>query len=808
MGQSVLRSRTSSEALLGLWVRGRAALFVALTFAGVVGALAPARAIDDAVRRWAVRVVSPREAPTRVILMTVSPDDVRSGACRTTLYDLLRQGGASGAVSWSHAASLCASTAQADSATAALGFSNLLLAPDGRIDGLTQIRDARLQTLGIRDGRWIASAPGRIVPGLRLDDLVEGHVPPATLAKRVVVVALEGGPEAGVGDFLDARSVASALDGVLEGRTAEDAPRWAGALSALALSMAALLFRDWPFRWRAVVFVGIAGTLVGVELLGAWMAWAALLPLPSIALATTIAVGSERLPRRLLGRRLLKRAVADAETTKSVPETDGAFFSGVSRLAGYLHPADFVLVAERMSKGSEDRSEIVFRAADSSALALVAEPNRDITRAPYCDEEGHPRTGVLSGFLVMREMPVVCVALTVRGVLEGFVFLCGQKAADAFAKDPRRSQRVARDLGGLLRQRRMERGSDSSRVASAVDEGDSNVAVAHLLSRAKARADLAALAARHLPDAMITADSLGDVRSINRKMIEALSAAGMDVARLSDGAELPRGTLFVDQVIGQLKAAEPTDLGEIFISAHRRAEGITLPVSPAADAKPMFLTLRVLRRKTHGAIVPAGYVAVLRELRPTVTGASIPPDVARFAPADGLQVVRLWEELGSVVDKAARASSRQIRLASKRGSALVIAQRGTVFPALTAFLVEGAKLQVDDRPPFVTIRERSNNVEIAIRDLRLGIPRATLERIVETPTVAPMELETLTTLLHAVEDSQGQARVAGDEAWGADLILRFIRARVAVGRLSDAPPRMASVRPIKRRVGSDPPSRH
>ena len=719
------------------------------------------------------------------------------------MYDLLREGGATNAVLWSHAATLCNGAVENAGPFASMTPANLIVSPDGRVEGLTRIHDANLLSAGIRDARWVASPPPAAVPGLRLADLVERRAPAAVLSHRTVVVSIEDVSEAGPTGFPDASAVASILDGVLESRTPGDAPGWAAALSAVALSAVFLFARRRPGRQQAT-FVGGAGiALLGIELLGAWTAAGALLPLPSIVAGALLAVGIEKLPRVLHGRRLLTSAMADAQKAEGGRVTEEQFFSGISRLATSLHPADFVLIGE-LVQGS---FELVLRSADATAVALVAEPNRDVRKAPYCDERGNPRTGRLSGFLVMRDTPVVAVGLTARGGLEGFAFLCGQNAAETFAKDPRRAQRLARDLGALLRQRRMERDADTSFVAPAPGDTDSNVAAARLLNDAKVRFDLAALAARYAQDATLYADPLGDIRSVNRKMAAELSAAGVAVARTTDAGELPRGTLLVDEVLARFSGPDGTESREILVGAHQRADGVTVPVAIGSNRRPMLLTLRVLRRKAHGVIVPVGYVLSLREPRATA-GASIPPSITKLAPVDALQVVRLWEALDSVVEQAARLSSTQIRLAARRGGALVIAQRANVFPALTAFLIEAAKLQHDDRPPLVTIRERSTSVEVAIRDLRLGIPRSTLERIIETPAAAPPELETLAALLQALEDSQGKAQVKGDETWGADLVLRFLRARVAVGRLSEAPPRLASVRPLaKKRAASDPPSR-
>lgn len=793
MGLGIIRSALTAPA--GRKVLAHLRIWLALAVALVVGAASPARSADDSVSRFAVREAAPSRPPSRVILLTVSPEDVRSGACRTALYDLLREGGAASTVLWSHAATLCTAVVENTGPVASMTLANLIVSPDGSIDGLRGIRDASLSSAGIHDARWVASAPAAAVPGLRLADLIDRRVPAAVLSHRTAIVSIEDDSEGG--------PVASVLDGVLESRTPGNAPGWAAGLSAFALSAVLLVARGRPGRQKAAILGGAGIALLGIELLGAWTASAVLLPLPSIAAAALLAVGIERLPRVLHGRRLLRSAMADAQKAVGIRVTEEEFFSGLSRAAMRLHPADFVIVGELVPESFE----LVLRSADAAAAATVAEPNRDVRRAPYCDEKGNPHTGKISGFLVMRDMPVVAIALTARGGLEGFAFLCGQNAAEAFAKDPRRAQRVARDLGALLRQRRMDRDAGISFVAQSPDDADPNVAAARLLSDARARFDLAALAARYATDATLYADPLGDVRGVNRKMAAELSAAGVAVARATDAGELPRGTLLVDDVLARFCGPDGTEAREVLVGAHQRAEGVTVPVAIGPDRKAMLLTLRVLRRKAHGVIVPVGYVLSLREPRAAV-GSSIPPSITKLAPVDALQVVRLWEALSTVVEQAARHSSTQIRLAARRGGALVIAQRATVFPALTAFLVEAAKLQHEDRPPLVTIRERSTTVEVAIRDLRLGIPRSTLERIVETPAAAPPELESLAALLHAVEDSQGKAQVKGDETWGADLVLRFLRARVAVGRLSEAPPRLASVRPLaKKRTASDPPSR-
>src|SRR5262249_36055857 len=155
--------------------------------------------------------------------------------------------------------------------------------------------------------------------------------------------------------------------------------------------------------------------------------------------------------------------------------------------------------------------ELRFRRVEGTTDAIVSEPNRDVRKAPYSGERGTPRTRVIDDFLVMRDMPVVAVALEARGTLEGFAFLCGPKARDAFSKEPKRAQRVARDLGALLRQRRMERTKAATEDAQSQDEADPTLAVTRLIDGARTRLDLMTLAVREAPDALLYADAFGDV---------------------------------------------------------------------------------------------------------------------------------------------------------------------------------------------------------------------------------------------------------------------------------------------------------
>ena len=127
----------------------------------------------------------------------------------------------------------------------------------------------------------------------------------------------------------------------------------------------------------------------------------------------------------------------------------------IASLAEQWHPANVVLVAQLPAR----QWHLKFWNYGSAGEELIDERRRDIRRTPYCDEQGVPTIRVVRNYLVMKEMPVLVVPLMALGEIEGYVFLCGDRAETAHRSDPSIAARLSTELGLIMRRRRLGRAS-------------------------------------------------------------------------------------------------------------------------------------------------------------------------------------------------------------------------------------------------------------------------------------------------------------------------------------------------------------
>lgn len=759
---------------------GTPARVVAILTALVVAWAAPLEPWDDGATRLVLRALAPPSPPRRVVLLTVSPAEMRDGVCSQGLSRLLTEGGASAALLWSSAATLCAPSAEESAAIVALPRRGVRFGPTGSVDGFEAIDDPRLRALGLEEARWLVAPSRTSVPGVLLADVASGRVGTTPFARRLVVVAMGEESGGGVAVSEEGAGVAAAVGAVLDGGARRSAPRWASGLLGAAMAGAlvwALRRRRWV-RVVAEVSLALVALVIASDVALARAFAPALLPLASLAAAAASALGVLLVPSALFWRASMARASSLVDRAArlrgaSTPRSDGELFSRLAELAAQVHPADFVLIAELPAEHWEMR----FWTRDGAGESLVAEGNRDIREAPYADDAGVLGVRLLRRFLVMRDTPVVMVPLSALSELEGYLFLCGDKAEQAFVDDPGVAERLGTDLGLLVRQRRARRADADSGHLPGARAADPLVDDA--LDRATSAEDalealeLLGALVREAPTALMLADPFGDVQIVGRAMAEVLGHAGIVLPRSGSEAPLPAGTLSLGTVIGTLCEADSREVARTLAELLANPAGIELPVDNAPH--PMTLALRALRRESSGISAVAGFVATLCERARTTS--AYPPNVTALPSRDGLTVVPIWEVVSAAVGAASKKAGAPVKMASARTSAYVIVQRSTIVPSLTAFLAEAARLGSSSHPPIVAIKEKSLALEISILDLQLGLPLAAIQRVIDAPVAAPPELETLARLLRAVEESQGSVRLKAGGGWGSTLILSMLRAR-------------------------------
>src|SRR6185436_4830652 len=156
---------------------------------------------------------------------------------------------------------------------------------------------------------------------------------------------------------------------------------------------------------------------------------------------------------------------------------------------------------------------------------------------------------VVRNYLVMKEMPVLVVPLLALGEIEGYVFLCGDRAESAHKADPSTAARLSVELGLLMRRRRLGR---ASLTELSVDAPLTSKGGGELASGAQVVNDemeLLDAMVRDAPVGLMLADSFGHVRMLSREFASWLAAFGATLPALRDDALVPAGALTLANVL-------------------------------------------------------------------------------------------------------------------------------------------------------------------------------------------------------------------------------------------------------------------
>ncbi len=581
--------------------RPSTATIATIGIAAAVAALAPLGSLDQRARSWALGVTAPAKPSRGVIVVEITPAELRRGACDVALPDALRRGRATGALLPPALDALC--DVQSGSGVARLPATALHQDSEGAILGFdmdaVELEGAR--SLGLSSARWVARRARGSVPVVELAAIGAGRVPPSVLADRVVIACLA---VRGAGDPFELR-VADAVAGALDGAVRKETPWWtAPPLPIAALIGAFAVQKHWGGMRAVLVLLGALILAVALHLvlaltgLGLWPL-ASVLAATGVGFAGLLVVAARNWQRTVAGTTDLLRSVSLKPPPPSEDEEeDSSRWAMVRALAADAFPADRVLVAEH-----DDAAHVLRFHGLPDEADLIAEPERDPRRPPYRDEGGLVVVQIVRGFLRGDDRPALLVPMTAHGDLQGYVVLTGTTAVEAHLEDPFRAQILGEELGLLLHPASLIDGASPSLRRSEPNK------LAHLMSRARALAEqarfLSALTAA-LPVGAAWADETGRVRIINKRFAAALASTGLSFPPEVLRGILPSDALSLSGLIGQLAGSEKMDLVRAM-----RGQGWTTTISIGEPSVALRLTVRAERRRGAGASAIAGYVLVL-----------------------------------------------------------------------------------------------------------------------------------------------------------------------------------------------------
>ncbi|MEY2931261.1 MAG: hypothetical protein RL033_2010 [Pseudomonadota bacterium] len=689
-----------------------------------------------------------------------------------------------------------------------------VLRSSARRDALGRVAGWRMEGAAepLSLAEWVRPLSSGALPTLDWNQLESGQVSPELLRGRQVLISAVL-DETRDHDQLE-RSLAAAITG--EG-IRRRVPAWLLGLGAFAVAVGwAETLRRRGYRQGLSFALLLVPLVAGLSFGLAKFASVAILPLASLGVAwltgAAAMIGPELVrERRSLGRanELMERAALSR--VRGVDQLDDAeFHAKIAGLADQCHPANVVLVAQLPAR----KWHLIFWRYGSAGEELIDERRRDIRRTPYCDEQGVPTIRVVRNYLVMKDMPVLVVPLMALGEIEGYVFLCGDRAETAFRADSSVAGRLSTELGLMMRRRRLGRASLTELSAGGRRDSKGSGELASGAQLVSDEMELLDAMVRDAPVGLMLADSFGQVRMLSREFASWLASFGVKVPPLHDDAIVPAGALTLASVLEHL-LAQPAEgasrrIAELVGSKDALRLTVTTPTAQGGEA--LTLRLRALRRTTLSVDHVTGFVATLVPTDapgPSSRGAS---PVISINGVEELSAFPLASVVRDAIAGVNRTLKRQVLLEPSMSAAHCIGKKGQLTAALRTFLTDSAMQE----SPVLVLREKSRDLELIIHDLDLGVPAGALDRVMNAPHHPPAGLEALGRLILAVEDSHGSMRVVSGRGWGSRLILRLHRARsvMMVGHsrfpsaraVSEGPNRTSQIPPAPRRpaVGEPP----
>lgn len=765
----------------------------------VVAGLSPPGPLSDWLNRLLLTTVERPDPVRTAMVVYADPRGLALGDCPHHLAQLVSEASLQAVVLLPPADGLCAPEGipRVPTEVWPVGVPRTDLM--GRAVGFVRapaIEASPLRRAGVPFPTWFAPGQAAATPALSLDDLVSGQVPLAAIGGRIAVVevAAQASPRA--------RLAATALARALESPTLSPPSRILVALSA-GLIAALIVWTYIRGLWLATL---VAAGLFAAVWLSAWVSFAFELagpwPLIPLLLVPPGALLGLQVPRWLANRRALAHATDLIERAALMRSAalhtiaDAEFWARVGDLAMQAHPADSVLVAE-LPPGKWHLKFWTYRGMGDN---VIKERRRDIRRTPYSNEEGTPGICVTRRMLVMEGTPSVVVPLIAMGEVEGYIFLCGDQAERAYHASPEIAQRISRDLGLMLRRRRIGILGEGKwrRRGDHVARGPSLDTVQLVEGAELALGDLKMLntLVRHAPVGLLYADAFGHVRVLGEAFAEWLPRLDVRVpAGASEGTLLP-GTLMVGDILGNLRDdhGESASLAQVIGSETGVRYEVPVPRAETDDPndpqRMMVFTLGALREQADGLSWVAGYVGTLAEavMAPTVEQGNtvrLPIGTA----VDVLTVQALSTSIRDVARAAAASSGRPVQYESPREMGHAIAYHRSLADALTDLLYDLSLRDTSGNGPVLTVEEGTETVDIHIMDVMFGLPTSALRRALLAPSDPPDGLQSFGRLVLSVSDSHGRVRVKEDD-WGVTVTASLLRARPLAVRPSLRPPPM------------------
>ncbi len=620
---------------------------------------------------------------------------------------------------------------------------------------------------------WVRPYAAGALPTVDGRSIERGHIEAGILRGKVVIVTLARAGQ--VDEYFErvVLSLAAAMSPAAERRSVSPF-----IVAALAVAWGALWLRTTERRgnrWGSLVALGGFSIGVFAAAVLATLLKSGVLPLFTLTCAFVAMVVTRAIPAAISERRTLRRANQLVERAallrmRGLDQIEDAdFYARVASLAEQWHPANVVLVAQLPAR----KWHLVFWNNGSVGENLIDERRRDVRRTPYCDEQGLPAIRVVRNYLAVKEMPVLVVPLVALGEIEGYVFLCGDRAEIAFRSDPTIAHRMSIELAMLMRRRRLGR-------ATIEDLGDARRgstrarAIAAGAQTVTEEMDLFGAMVREAPLGLLLADAFGHVRMLGKVFANTLTASGVVLPPMRDDAMLAPGSLTLVTVLEKLTGSTPEEAQLRLAELVGSPCGLTLQLKgpESARSETLMLRCRALRKHVLSVEHVAGFVAVLSESEMRM----VPTNVVPLPALDELSAFSLSAVVEEVAATANRTVRRRVIFEPTASQAQCIGKRSKLVQALRAFMAEAATHQ----SPVIVLREKSRELELAIHDLDLGVPLGAIERAMNAPHHPPRGLESLGGLILAVEESHGSMRVADARGWGMRLVIRLHRARSVV----------------------------
>jgi len=764
-------------------------LAAGLLAAGLVY-MAPLREADDWVNAGLLRLLSTREVATAAVVIRVEPNVESIRTCTQRLEVLAAEQRLSSVLLLPPADQLCPLETEPHLPSGSVTRGSLRRQSPWGIVGWHHKASANgslAQALGGSLPPMALMPDPRGTPVVALSKDAIGRLGATDLSGRVGVV------EIAARSTLEATEVASLASAIVQGNGKRPAPPLIGALlGVLLVSLLRMVQRRMnPPWWVSIVasWLLLFGVASGALILDS----SSLLPVFHLSIIPPVTLALLLLPQLRDDRRALleasesveRAAVLGGDALYSLGERD--LWTRIGDLAQQAHPADAVLVAELPPR----KWHLRFWTYRGMGENVMKERRRDVRRRPYANDQGMPDFNVTRNLLVMEHTPVVVVPLVALGEVEGYVFLCGDAAEQAYLRSPQLAENLSRDLGRLLRRRRSALdGAVRRRPADRDDNGRGFSATKMLDGARSAFEDLRVFHAlvRRTPVGLLYADAFGYVRVLGGPMADWLQGLGIALPPGAADAPISAGSLTLGNIVDKLSLPDGQAGSLSLISAATEGTSYRVRVGGNESQRSRWgsLSLRPIREEADGVSWVSGYVGTLIEnvssgvpADDTSVKARRPLHIGEDGRSDLLYVEPVAKEVQRAVRSARTMSGRTIQYEPPRELGYAVANHRELKDTLASFLGEAAERSAGAGKLIVTMEELPESVAVHLLDISYGVPTSVLRRVLLAPSDPPPGLEKFGRLIEAVRASHGRVEISEDD-WSIRVTVHLLRARPVV----------------------------